>query len=600
MKKLSKFWDSLLYTKRMFVLMWRNDKAYLAFVLLDIIVFSCMPFISMYLVKMSISMMEAKADFPFYVAVIVGLLLAGVLGNFIHNWLNYKRDVHGSMINIILYKNIFEKTLNIDYEQLLNKDIKEKRELAIQIIDKSRFATLTNNFYGIVSNIIILLGIVIILAQVDFWVLMVVLVVVIINTLSIMYRQKYNRSVHIDINPILRKLQYFMRIGEDASYVKEIKTYSMDKKMVKQYVDLQNQMRVGVDKTRKLSLFGYGISHAMDAILNGIVYINLGFRVLRGSLSISNFSFFLSSILNFNRSIQSIVSSFVEISNNGQYLQDYFEFMDIKTNMDRKGLAIAQTTEKKTYAFTFDNVSYRYPQKDDYALKNINLELKPDEKLAIVGENGSGKSTLIMLLMRIIDPTQGRILLNGVDIRDYDLEEYKKLFSTVFQDYKLFSFTIKENITALSEEDSARLTNVIAEVGLDQKLASLRKGVDTYLDKLYDNEGVLLSGGESQRLSIARALYKNAPIFILDEPTAALDPRIEHEIYTQFKTMAEGKTTFYITHRLASVRFCDRVIVLREGQVVEMGSHYDLIKANGYYAELYHMQAQYFTESERD
>lgn len=265
-----------------------------------------------------------------------------------------------------------------------------------------------------------------------------------------------------------------------------------------------------------------------------------------------------------------------------------------------KRMFVLMWRNDKAYAFTFDNVSYRYPQKDDYALKNINLELKPDEKLAIVGENGSGKSTLIMLLMRIIDPTQGRILLNGVDIRDYDLEEYKKLFSTVFQDYKLFSFTIKENITALSEEDSARLTNVIAEVGLDQKLASLRKGVDTYLDKLYDNEGVLLSGGESQRLSIARALYKNAPIFILDEPTAALDPRIEHEIYTQFKTMAEGKTTFYITHRLASVRFCDRVIVLREGQVVEMGSHYDLIKANGYYAELYHMQAQYFTESERD
>ncbi len=600
MNKSHKLWNSLLYTKRMFMLMWQNDTAYLAFVLLDILVVSCIPFINMYLVKVSISMMETKADFRLYAAVIVGLLLAGAMSNFIHNWLNYKRDVHGSMINVILYKNIFEKTLNIDYEMLLDKDIKEKRKLAIRIIDNSRFATLTNNFYGIVSNIIILLGVVIVLAQIDFWILMIVLMVVMINTLSIMYRQKYNRGVHIDINPILRKLQYFMQIGEDVSYVKEIKTYLMDKKMVKRYVDLQNQMRIGIDKTRKLSLFGYGISYAMDTILNGIVYITLGFRVLRNRLSISNFSFFLSAILNFNGSIQSIISSFVEISNNGQYLQDYFEFMDIKTNADRTGLALAETIEKKVYAFTFENVSYRYPKKDDYALKNINLELKTDEKLAIVGENGSGKSTLVMLLMRIIDPTEGRILLNGVDIRDYDLEEYKKLFSTVFQDYKLFSFTIRDNITSLTDAEPARLTQVVAEVGLDQKLSSLKKGVDTYLDKLYDNEGVLLSGGESQRLAIARALYKNAPIFVLDEPTAALDPRMEHEIYTQFKTMTEEKTTFYITHRLASVRFCDRVIVLRDGQVAEMGPHYDLIQANGYYAELYHLQAQYFSESEQD
>ena len=600
LKKLHEIWNSLLYTKKMFILMWQNDKAYLAFVLLDILVISCHPFINMYLVKTSISMMENKADFRLYVAIIVGLLLAGVIGNLIHNWLNYKRDVHGSMINVILYKNIFEKTLNIDYEKLLDKDIKDKRELAIRIIDNSRFATLTNNFYGIISSIIILLGIILVLVQVDFWILMVVLVVVMINTLSIVYRQKYNRGVYIDINPILRKIQYFMSIGEDISSVKEIKTYLMSKKMVKCYVDLQNQMRVGIDKTRKLSLLGYGISYIMDTILNGIVYLYLGFRVLHSYLGISDFSFFLTAILNFNSCIQSIISSFVEISNNGQYLQDYFTFMDIKNKVDKTGLALTETIEKKKYAFTFENVSYRYPKKDNFALKNINIKLKTDEKIAIVGENGSGKTTLVMLLMRIIDPTEGRILLNGVDIREYDLEEYRKLFSTVFQDYKLFSFTIKDNITSMTDVEPTKLTRVVAEVGLEQKLSSLKKGVDTYLDKLYDNEGVLLSGGESQRLAIARALYKNAPIFVLDEPTAALDPRMEHEIYTQFKTMTKGKTTFYITHRLASVRFCDRVIVLRNGRVVETGSHYDLIRENGYYAELFQLQAQYFSDPPKE
>ena len=164
----------------------------------------------------------------------------------------------------------------------------------------------------------------------------------------------------------------------------------------------------------------------------------------------------------------------------------------------------------------------------------------------------------------------------------------------------MFSFTIKDNITSMTDVEPTKLTRVVAEVGLEQKLSSLKKGVDTYLDKLYDNEGVLLSGGESQRLAIARALYKNAPIFVLDEPTAALDPRMEHEIYTQFKTMTKGKTTFYITHRLASVRFCDRVIVLRNGRVVETGSHYDLIRENGYYAELFQLQAQYFSDPPKE
>lgn len=599
MLKNSRIFKNFFYTKKMFALMWKNDKAYIIYMLSDILIYSCIPFINMYLIKISISMLETKAEIGLYVPVILGLLAANLAANCTHNFLNYKRDVHGSMISVILYKNIFVKTLDIDYERLLDKEIKERRELALGIINNSRFANLATSFHNIVSNIVILFGIVVILSQIDFWILMLVLLIVIINTLSIRYRQKYERSIHLDLTPAVRRNGYFMQIGSDFSFVKEIKTYLMDKQIIKRYIDLQNELRNGIDKSLSLSLAGYAIAYVMEAVLNGVVYVYLGYRVLvRYDLSIANFSLFLSAITNFNRSIQSIISAFVNISNDGQYLQDYFDFMDIQTVRDVEEASLPEISNHEMYSFTMENVSYRYPHKEDYALRNINLKIKAGEKLAIVGENGAGKSTLVLLLMRMIEPTEGRILLNGTDIRQYHIEEYRKLFSTVFQDFKLFSFTIQDNITSLEEPNLPLAVQVAENVGLEKKITSLRKGMDTYLDKLYDNEGVLLSGGEAQRLAIARALYKNAPIFVLDEPTAALDPKMEHEIYAKFREITEGKTTFYITHRMASTHFCDRIIVLKEGNIIETGSHKELIKEKGYYNELYQMQAQYYSETD--
>ena len=288
------------------------------------------------------------------------------------------------------------------------------------------------------------------------------------------------------------------------------------------------------------------------------------------------------------------------MSANGRYLQDYFDFMDMKALKDKGGKEPLTLPEHKAYSFVFDNVSYKYPHQGNYALRNVSLEIKGNEKIAIVGENGAGKTTLTMLLMRIVEPAEGRILLNGVDIREYDEDEYRKLFSTIFQDYKLFSFSIQDNITALADAQPSLAADVVKRAGLDRKISSLSKGVDTYIDKLYDNDGVVLSGGESQRIAIARALYRNAPIYVLDEPTAALDPRIENEIYTKFRDITAGKTTFYITHRLASTHFCDRIIVMKDGGVEEFGSRHELMGRNGYYAELYNMQAQYYVENAKE
>lgn len=588
------------YTGKMLKLMWKSDKQYIVYLLLDIIVWSIIPFVNVYLVQESINMLETGADFQNYVPIIVGLVIGNLILNYCHNYLNYKRDLHGSIISVILYKNIFVKTLNLDYEKIIDKNIQEMRELSLRIIDNNRFSVMTVAFHNLVSSIIVITGISYLLAQIDLWILFIVLTIVIVNSISVIYRNRYERKVEIDINPIIRKIQYFMGIGSNYSYIKEMKLFSMNNNVVNEYVNLQKEMYKGVNKTRRLSLFGYTISHISQAILNIVIYLYLGYRVLvNKNLSIAEFSVFLAAVVNFNGSIQRIFTSHLQINNNGQYLKDYFEFMKIN-NIEEDESVKQDLIVRKHNIIEFKNVSYRYPNQENYAIKNLSLKFNTGEKLSIVGENGSGKTTLVMLLMRMIDPTEGEILFNGINIKNLKIDKYRKLFSTVFQDFKLFAFTIKENVSALSsercEDIDKKVNKALYSIGLGEKINSLPKGIYTYIEQIYDKEGILLSGGESQRIAIARALYKDSPIFILDEPTAALDPRVEYEIYSKFEEFTQNKTILYITHRLASTKFCNKIVVLKKGEVIELGTHNELMKMNGYYSELFNMQAQYYIE----
>lgn len=597
MKLKKKLFNNFSYCGKMICLMWQHDKAYLFYVLLDIITYSCIPLVNLWLVKRSIEMLESKTEFRLFFITIAILIVTSLLLNCMHNYFNYKRDLHSNVISLALFKKLFEKTISIDYEMLLDKDIQEKRELAEKLVWDNRFGKIATTFHNFLTNTIVLLGIVTILSQIDFFVFVVSLLIVMVNTLVTRYRNRFRRAIDVDMTPISRRIRYFVEIGSSFSFIKEIKTYRMEKPLLSKYSVLQEELYRGTDKTIRLSLTGYLIANGMDFLLNLVGYSYLGYRALvRQNLSVANFSVFLSAIYSFNSSVGTIIGTFENMSADGRYLQDYFDFLNLKVMKSSTIDPSFSLSSDAGYSFTFENVSYQYPHQETYALRGVNLDIRSNEKIAIVGENGSGKTTLTMLLMRIVEPTEGRILINGVDIRDYDVDEYRKLFSTVFQDYKLFSFTIQDNITALNDVDSIQVTDVIQRAGLEEKIASLSRGVDTFIDKLYSNDGIILSGGESQRLAIARALYKNAPIYVLDEPTAALDPKIENDIYTKFRDITVGKTTFYITHRLASTHFCDRVIVLRDGEVAEFGSHQELMKQQGYYAGLYQMQAQYYTD----
>ncbi|MDE7238981.1 MAG: ABC transporter ATP-binding protein/permease, partial [Lachnospiraceae bacterium] len=324
------------------------------------------------------------------------------------------------------------------------------------------------------------------------------------------------------------------------------------------------------------------------------MYLYLGMLVIKGSITIGIFSQMISACRELTDSVISVGRCLQEITKRCNYAYEYVKFMHYPAAIEKGSRPVTPGE----HVIEFRDVSFAYPKTEVQVLEHVNLKLKAGEHLSVVGLNGAGKTTFVKLLCRLYDPTEGEILLDNVNIKEYDYEQYMNLFSPVFQDFKLFAFSIKDNILMGEEEKDGTneaLHALFEQVGFSDKLASLEHGMDTMLFKSFDKEGIEASGGEQQKLAIARALYKHAPVVILDEPTAALDPIAEYEIYRQFHSLVGGKTAIYISHRLSSCRFCDHIAVFSDGHVAEYGTHDTLVgKENGIYAEMFAAQAQYY------
>ena len=334
----------------------------------------------------------------------------------------------------------------------------------------------------------------------------------------------------------------------------------------------------------------------LNTVLKFGIYAVLIYAALQGGITIGSIAKYVACIMLLAETMINMIKTIQEALNNNHYLKRYFSYFDIPNNMYQGSLTVEKRDDNEYYV-EFRNVSFKYPNTEAYALRNVNLRFKIGEKLAIVGMNGSGKTTFIKLLCRLYDPTEGEILLNGVDIRKYDYDEYMSVFSVVFQDFKLFAFTLGQNVAASTAYDRARVEDCLVRAGFGDRLAAMPEGLETYLYKDFDKGGVEISGGEAQKIALARALYKNAPFIILDEPTAALDPQSEYEIYTNFNRIATDKTAIYISHRLASCRFCDNILVFDKGSVIQHGAHDELLAdESGKYHELWHAQAQYYEQ----
>lgn len=338
------------------------------------------------------------------------------------------------------------------------------------------------------------------------------------------------------------------------------------------------------------------ISTISTNLLGGAIYVFVGLKALAGT-------FGAGSVVEYYGAITKLITDCTDIAGNIGYLRannanlkSEIEYLNLVFDMEN-GTRNIDGIDPKNAVFEFCDVSFAYPETDVMILKNLNLKIAAGEHLAVVGMNGSGKSTMIKLLCRLYDPSNGKITLNGIDIREFDYTEYLKLFAIVFQDFKLLAFPIGENIACSDEYDEEKVWRCLEMSGMKERVEELPKKLKQSIYKLYEKDGIDFSGGEEQKIAIARALYKNAPFIILDEPTAALDPIAESEIYSRFNEISGNKTTVYISHRLSSCRFCDRIVVFDDGNIIQNGTHDELLKdENGKYSRLWNAQAQYYTE----
>ncbi|SEP77745.1 ATP-binding cassette, subfamily B [Treponema bryantii] len=405
---------------------------------------------------------------------------------------------------------------------------------------------------------------------------------------SLLQMQFFEKNVSYN-----RYFSYWFDLIFNYSIGKYIRLYKMQKLMIKKVQETNDNLEkegvAWINKDIKISF----IPFLSQAFMQFVSYSYVGLKAVFSLISAGKCLMYVSSYTRLVESITGISNNFVQIKMESRYLAFFYDYMEIK-NKRYDGTIPTEKRDDNKFEIEFRNVSFRYANTEKYALRHVNQKITLGSKNAVVGKNGAGKTTFIKLLCRLYEPTEGQILLNGVDIRYYDYEEYAKLFAVVFQDFNLFSFPLGENVASGIEYNRERAIKCLEQAGFKERFEKLEKGLDTPLYQYEDENGVEISGGEAQKIAIARTLYKDAPFVIMDEPTSALDPVAEYEIYQSFDKMVEGKTSIYISHRMSSCRFCDNILVFDEGQIVEQGSHDKLMSNGGLYSELWNAQAQYY------
>lgn len=430
------------------------------------------------------------------------------------------------------------------------------------------------------------------------WIL-IVLVCIVIGGLS---KSKATISENDVFTEYCKKTVWFNRVfmffGKELymnpEKAKDIRIYSQNTVAEKMLDKLISHERDNQSDITKMALYP-AIAQIIIGLVNAVCYLFVAIKALFGAFGVGNIVQYVAVLSRLGEGLQELMYILSDNEVYCTHLQNLFEYLDLPNHMYQGSLTVEKRDDNEYYV-EFRNVSFRYPNTDTYALRHVNLKFKVGEKLAVVGMNGSGKTTFIKLMCRLYDPTEGEILLNGVNIKKYDYNEYMSIFSVVFQDFRLFSFSLGQNVSASASYDREKVSECLKKAGFAERLNSLPNDLDTFLYKDIDADGVEISGGEAQKLALARALYKNTPFIILDEPTAALDPISEYAVYSKFNEIAGTKTAIYISHRLASCRFCDKIAVFHEGEIIQIGSHEELLAdSKGKYHELWNAQAQYYT-----
>jgi len=497
-----------------------------------------------------------------------------------------------------IVRRINGKLSQTSYPNISNRDFKKK-------LDRAGAATGSNSgpaeaiwgtFTSLLQNTAGLIIYLILLASLTPWVIALVLATTVTGFFINRYINGWGYRNKDEEDELTNRLQYSINQAKDKGLAKDIRLFGMGSWLN----DVQNSAfrlyKAFMGRGERFYLLGNIADAVLSLARNGVAYIYLIGLVINGGLSASEFLLFFTAIGGFTGWVSGVLGGLNTLHTQSLELSIIREMLDYPEPFKFEDGIPLPPQNDIPYQLELRNVSFRYPEAENDTLTNINLIITPGEKLAIVGLNGAGKTTLIKIVCGLLDPTAGEVLLNGEDIRKYNRRDYYKHFTAVFQEHSLLPSSIEENIAQSIDIDHDRVKSSAERAGIASKIEALPKGYKTPLTKRVYEDGTDLSGGETQRLLLARALYKNAPIIMLDEPTAALDPIAESEIYNKYNDLTVGRTSIFISHRLASTRFCDRIILIDSGEITESGTHEDLIQQKGRYAELYDIQSHYYKE----
>ncbi len=423
-----------------------------------------------------------------------------------------------------------------------------------------------------------------------------IIFVVLVNLWNTKYITKKKNAIMDESTNEVSYLDYFLLNQIDYKLGKDIRIYEAEP-IIKKSLDsgFDRWKNVWTKAFTKI----YALEGAMIGLSSGIfeggAYVFVIMQAYHGVLSVGDAVMYASIIFNFSRNIISLLDCILRLALTARRQQSTIEYLNVPNKMN-KGTHLIDINADAPYVFEFKNVYFQYPGNEQYVLKDINLKLDIRQRTAVVGMNGSGKTTLIKLLCRMYEPTKGKITLNGVNIQEYNYDQYMNIFGVVFQDFQLFSFTLGQNIAGAIEYEKSKAIEAIQKSGLSERFTSMQKGLESNLYKNFEEDGIEISGGEAQKIAMARALYKDAPYIIMDEPTAALDPISEYEVFTRFNEIIGDKYAIYISHRLSSCRFCNDILVLDKGRIIQRGSHQKLLlDVKGKYFELWNAQAQHYS-----
>lgn len=585
--------------RRMLANVWKENKKLFGRVFLYMIIAGIYPFFAVVLPKLLIGVLETNgantADSIKQVVMIVGgfFILAGVFG-FLQAYIHDADYNKVSRLRLNCLNVTFTKLLTMDYKYREDAQFLDQYNLAFESTSSNDNGVegIYHKLYDIPAGVVSILILALLIGGKNPLILLGIVLNIVVGLLVEKTANGYQYSMREEEGKAHRRKDYYYATTYDFTYGKDLRLFGFEKRIIDNY-NFEISQYVKITRLVQNKQLRLGMLSLLAALVSdGLTYGLLIVGVIKG-MSIADFSMYLSAVITLTTLLITFSKDVAFIYKEGLYVDDFYRFID--ADLGTKGGDKEALTD--TLEIEFRNVTFRYPGTEKDIFKNLNFTIHKGEKLAIVGINGAGKSTLVKLMTGLFEPTEGEILINGIAQKEFDTQEYFKMFSVVFQDVNPIAFTIGENVSCAEKDvDTSYMLDCLERVGLLDKVRGFDKGIDQMMLKVIDENGTQFSGGESQKLMIARALYKDANMVILDEPTAALDALAEAEIYRDFDDLVAGKTSVYISHRLSSTKFCDKIALFDGNGLAEYGNHDELMELRGEYYHMFSVQGKYYKE----